>query len=252
MLVYLFSIGKRAQSCFNNLKKKFMRKKKEFRDANRSDTSTNALEKAEKALQQYRFMEWMSSFIQPRDGRTNIKVSDNKNNTSEPGKDELEKDKDDEEGMSLDEEDTLDNWEQPNQLFSQRKEDEEVCVEDKSVEPDGPSKSKKGKAPIKGTAKDILLEEMEFSMLSRINSRMNECDKRQQNKGKVEKKELDSEYVFCQALAFDLKQLPYYKRLWRNTKCGMFCTNIKCPLWNSKCDHTAIIRIKTNRVCTLH
>ena len=148
-----------------------MRKKKEFRDANRSDTSTNALEKAEKALQQCRFMEWMSSFIQPRDGRTNIKkVSDNKNNTSEPGKDELEKDKDDEEGMSLDEEDTLDNWEQPNQSFSQRKEDEEVCVEDESSEPDDPSKSKKGKSPIKCAANDALLEEMEFSMLSKINS----------------------------------------------------------------------------------
>ena len=73
MLIYLFSIGKRAQSCFNNLKKKFMRKKKEFRDVNRSGASTNALEKAEKASQQYRFMEWMSSFIQPRDRRTNIK-----------------------------------------------------------------------------------------------------------------------------------------------------------------------------------
>ena len=163
-----------------------MRKKKEFRDANRSGTSTNALEKVEN-----RFMEWMSSFIQPRDGRTNIKkVSDNKNNTSEPEKDELEKNEDDEEGMSLDEEDTLDNWEQPNQSFSQRKEDEEVCVEDKSPEPDGPSKSKKGKAPIKGAAKDALLEEMEFSMLSKINSRMNERDKTQQNKGKVEKNNL--------------------------------------------------------------
>ena len=163
-----------------------MRKKKEFRDANRSGTSTNALEKVEN-----RFMEWMSSFIQPRDGRTNIKkVSDNKNNTSEPEKDELEKNEDDEEGMSLDEEDTLDNWKQPNQSFSQRKEDEEVCVEDKSPEPDGPSKSKKGKAPIKGAAKDALLEEMEFSMLSKINSRMNERDKTQQNKGKVEKNNL--------------------------------------------------------------
>ena len=49
----------------------------------------------------------MSSFTQPRDGRTNIKkVSDSKNNTRE-----LEKDENDEEGMSLDEED----WEQPNQ-----------------------------------------------------------------------------------------------------------------------------------------
>ena len=186
MLIYLFSKGKSAQPCFNNLKKKFMRKKKEFRDANRSGTSTNALEKVEN-----RFMEWMSSFIQPRDGRTNIKkVSDNKNNTSEPEKDELEKNEDDEEGMSLDEEDTLDNWKQPNQSFSQRKEDEEVCVEDKSPEPDGPSKSKKVKAPIKGAAKDALLEEMEFSMLSKINSRMNERDKTQQNKGKVEKKNL--------------------------------------------------------------
>ena len=88
-----------------------MRKKKEFRDANRSGTSTNALEKAEKTLEQYRFMEWMSSFIQQRNGRTNIKVSDNKNNTLKPEKDELKKDKDDEEGMGLDKEDTLDNWE---------------------------------------------------------------------------------------------------------------------------------------------
>ena len=116
-------------------------------------------------------MEWMSSVIQPRDGRTNIKkVSDNKSNTNEPEKDELEKDEDDEEGMSLDEEGTLDNWEQPNQSFSQRKEDEEVCVEDESSEPDDPSKSKKGKAPIKCAANDALLEEMEFSMLSKINS----------------------------------------------------------------------------------
>ena len=158
-------------------------------DANRSGTSRQASEKAEKALQQCRFMEWISGFIQPRDWRTNIKkVSDNKNNTSEPKKDELEKDKDDEEGMSLDEEDTVDNWNQLNQSFSQRKEDEEVCIEDKSPEPDGPSKSKKGKAPIKGAAKDALLEEMKFSMLSKINSPMNEHDKRQQNKGKVEKK----------------------------------------------------------------
>ena len=50
-------------------------------------------------------------------------------------------------------------------------------------------------------------------MLSKINSRRNERDKRQQRKGKVEKKDLNSEDVFlCQALAFDLKQLPYYER----------------------------------------
>ena len=168
-----------------------MRKKKEFRDADRSGTLMNALEKAEKALQQYRFMKWMSSFIQPRDARTNMKkVSDNKNNTSEPEKDELEKDEDDEEGMSLDEEDTLDNWEQPIQSFSQRKEDEEVCVEDRNPQPDGPSKSKKRKAPIKGAAKDALLEEMEFSMLSKINSRIMNVAKGNRTKEKLKKKNL--------------------------------------------------------------
>jgi len=31
--LYDFSTGKRAMACFNNLKKKFMRKKKDFRDA---------------------------------------------------------------------------------------------------------------------------------------------------------------------------------------------------------------------------
>jgi len=71
--LYDFSTGKRAMECFNNLKKKFMRKKKDFRDVNRSGTSTKAVEKAEKALRQYQFMEWLSTFIQPRDGRTNLK-----------------------------------------------------------------------------------------------------------------------------------------------------------------------------------
>ena len=45
-------------------------------------------------------MEWITSFIQPRDGRTNIKkVSDNKNNTSELEEEEIEKDNVYEEGI---------------------------------------------------------------------------------------------------------------------------------------------------------
>ena len=86
-------------------------------------------------------------------------------------------------------------------------------------------------------------------MLSKNNSRMNEHDKRQQNKGKVKNKNLIVKM-------FSVKLWPWSnchlsKDVWRNTKCRMFCTNIKCPLWNSKCDHTALIRIKTNQVCTL-
>ena len=97
-------------------------------------------------------------------------------------------DEDDEEGTSLDEEDTLDNCEQTNQSFSQRKEDEEVCVEDKSPEPDGPSKSKKGEGTNYGCRKRRTTWRNGIFYAIKINSRMNESDKRQQSKGKVEKK----------------------------------------------------------------
>ena len=59
----------------------------------------------------------------------------------------------------------------------------------------GPPKPEKGKSPIQGATKDASLEEMEFSMLSKINSRMNEREKK--NKAKVERKELDNENTFC-------------------------------------------------------
>lgn len=41
---------------------------------------------------------------------------------------------------------------------------------------------------------------------------MSERERRQQDKGNNPKKELESEDVFCQALALDLKQLPLYER----------------------------------------
>ena len=82
LFIFIY-IGKRAQSCFHNLKKKYMRKKKDYKEANRSGTSTKALEKTEKALDQYTFINWMDGFIQPRDGRTNIKCTTDTDDTIE-------------------------------------------------------------------------------------------------------------------------------------------------------------------------
>ena len=55
-----------------------MRKKKELKDSNKSGTSAQVVEKAQKALDQYQFMVWMDVFIQPREGRTNINIKTKK------------------------------------------------------------------------------------------------------------------------------------------------------------------------------
>lgn len=214
--LYDLSTGKSAMACFNNLKKKFMRKKKEFRDVNRSGTSTKAIEKAEKALQQYQFMEWLSTFIQPRDGRTNLKRARIERESTIDAK-EIEEEEDGldkNENDDRDIENSCDILEDDSDRVSQRtaliNDEKEVDTKDKDSQLDRPTKSKK-KPRIQGAAKETLLEEMEYSILRKINLRMNEQEKRRKT-DKVELKELDSEDVFCQALSLDLKKLPYYER----------------------------------------
>ena len=111
-----------------------MRKKKEFKEANRSSTSTKALEKTEKALEQYKFMQWMDGFIQPRDEHTNLKNASKKNEKEDNEKDEGH-------APSLVEDDTMDN----NPLSPQNTDEE---VEDQEILPEReesfkPSKRKK-------------------------------------------------------------------------------------------------------------
>ena len=69
---------------------------------------------------------------------------------------------------------------------------------------------KKLKKGVQGSVKEALLEEMEFSVISKMNSQLNDRSKR-----KGEKKENvkpDIEDVFFQTLALELKQLPMFAR----------------------------------------
>ena len=138
-----------------------MRKKKEFKEANRSSTSTKALEKTEKALEQYKFMQWMDGFIQPRDGHK----EDNE--------------KDEGHAPSSVEDNTMDN----NRLSPQNTNEE---VEDQAILPEREEsfKPSKRKKQIQGAAKESLLEDMEFSLMSKMNSRMSDREKRKQEKRK--------------------------------------------------------------------
>ena len=60
----VFFLGKKALAMFTNLKKRYMRKKNALKVANRSGTSREAVENAERAIKPYSFLSWMDSFIQ--------------------------------------------------------------------------------------------------------------------------------------------------------------------------------------------
>ena len=66
----------------------------------------------------------------------------------------------------------------------------------------------KKKSKIQGAAKEAAMEEMEFSLMKRMNERL---VKRNQQKSE-KRTQPDGEELFAQALALDLKQLPRYGR----------------------------------------
>ena len=64
--------GKEAKIMFTSLRTKYNRRKKNFKDVNRSGTSSNKLQKAEKDLNEYAFLFWLDNFIYERKGRSNL------------------------------------------------------------------------------------------------------------------------------------------------------------------------------------
>ena len=132
--------------------------------------------KIEKALEHYKFIQWMDGFIQPRDGHTNLKNASEKNDKEDNEKDEGH-------APSPVEDDTMDNNPRSPQNTNEEVEDQEILPErEESFEP---SRRKK---KIQGAAKESLLEDMEFSLMSKMNSRMSEREKRKQEKPKDPKK----------------------------------------------------------------
>ena len=59
---YIDHVGKKAQTYFANLEKKYLRKKRELKDANKLGTSTKAYERAERAFNQCQFLNWLDKF----------------------------------------------------------------------------------------------------------------------------------------------------------------------------------------------
>ena len=54
------------------MKKNYLRKRKEPKDAKRSGTSADVVERAERLFRPYSFLSWLDNYVQTREGRTNL------------------------------------------------------------------------------------------------------------------------------------------------------------------------------------
>ncbi|XP_057302855.1 uncharacterized protein LOC130637019 [Hydractinia symbiolongicarpus] len=64
--------GNAAKTSFEKLRKRYNKKKNDFKKSKKSGTSTKESEKAEKALELYKYLSWLDNFIYVREGRSNI------------------------------------------------------------------------------------------------------------------------------------------------------------------------------------
>ena len=139
---------------FTTLKKKYLRKKRELKDTNKSGTSAETVLKAEKAFCPYGFMKWLDDFVQRREGRRKLHAK---------GPNNEEEDDEDEEFIMTTEDVPSPNDEEEHLNST-------VCAPEHTepVNSLGKVSSKSGnkqRSGIKGTARENLMEDMEFSLI---------------------------------------------------------------------------------------
>ena len=134
------------------MKKKYLRKKKDVKDATRSGTSTDVVNKAEKALRTYEFLGWLDDFVQSREGRSNLPKMEQEENYFN------------DEETNFDAEDDIETAEDAIEESQNNSESIEIETTE-TVKSSGKMAPKplKKRPGIKGAAKENLLEEMEFS-----------------------------------------------------------------------------------------
>ena len=95
-------LASRARTSFDNLKKRYSKKKNDFKKAQRSGTSREAVQKAETELKSLIFMAWLDSFIQLRDTKSNFQEVAKETSQQDLSTPQID---DEEEGVSDDQED---------------------------------------------------------------------------------------------------------------------------------------------------
>ena len=114
-----------------------------------------------------------------------------------------------------------------------------------------PLNQKRGRHQLRVPQKMHYLKKLNFLCYPKLILEWMNVTKGNRTNEKLKKKNLIVKMFYIKPWPLTWSNCHITKNVWWNTKCRMFCTNVKCPLWNSKCDRTALIRIKTNSVCTL-
>ena len=156
----------RRQTYFANLQKKYLRKKRELKDANKSSTLTKAYKREERVFNQYQFLNWLDKFVQARDGRNNLLAL----------------------AAEQSEHAEIRETNEVEEIFERDNEDETVTADDESSQLSDKTLAKpfnrppKKKSKIQGAAKKAVMEEIEFYLMKRMNERLKKRDQEKSEK----------------------------------------------------------------------
>ena len=72
LTVILFFLGKHAKTIFENIKKRYLKRRNALKKADKSGTSSAVVDKAKRELGVYAFLFWLENFVKPRKTKDNI------------------------------------------------------------------------------------------------------------------------------------------------------------------------------------
>ena len=209
-----FILDVRAKTSFENLEKNYTKKRSNLRNAKRSGSSRESVEKAENEIRQLKFFTWIDQFIQPRSSRSSFDTDETQSNV--PISANLFDDR-----FNYDEEEEIVNVTEPteedtnnsmeNSDTDQLEESLEMYPAMISPEAPGSKQNVQGKTKSKEPSSrkkiplvnDREMDQQKFSFLKNINERMSENKRR-----KIE----DAEDRFVSTVADELRELPKMER----------------------------------------
>ena len=202
-----------------NAKEKYARKKKDRKAADVSGTSTEAVSKAQKALQPYEFLKWLDGFMQTRQGRSNLPI---KRQSTEEEKLPFDYEEFSELSPAMVTTSEGDPFDAAPDITEQDEQPPTVVKKSANTAAGNTinNTGKKKRAGIKGSARESLMEDMEFSLIRTLQDKVS--NKRKADEDTI--KEESNEDLFCKSLAADLKELPPYEKcIAKNEIRNIFC-----------------------------
>ena len=209
-----------------NLKKKYLRKRKELKDSNKYGTSADAVTKAEKAFGPYAFLSWLDEVTQVREGRSNLPSWKGNTPSAEDGEEEVEKKEENADDNIQTEDSTL------GEVFDD-------LPETKKVEKN-PAKNKRKRKLLQGATKESYLEEKEFALITLLHEDIAE---KWENKQRKKKKNTQRNYSVV-LLQLNWNSFQNMKGTWQKTSYKMSFSNINWWFWIDNIKFQTIQRVR--------